>query len=71
MATFRDLQVGDKIAQFGGSAQVMDITEFKVNGVPLESTKRFTLLEERGVHSTPTPTICVVHLSTEANLIHE
>lgn len=67
MAMFADLKVGDKIVQFGGSAEVLDIADFLVDGASCETTKRFTLLEERaGVKSCQ---VRAVHLTTEAELI--
>lgn len=64
---FKDLKVGDKIVQFGGSAEVLAITDFLVDGISCDTTKRFTLLEERdGVKSCH---VRAVHLTTEADTI--
>lgn len=68
MALFKDLKVGDKIAQFGGSADVVSIADFIVGGVSCETTKRFTLLEERAGME-PRIQERLVHLTTEATLL--
>lgn len=64
---FKDLKVGDRIVQFGGSAEVLDIADFLVDGVSCETTKRFTLLEEREGFD-PRQQERLVHLTTEADL---
>jgi hypothetical protein len=65
---FKDLKVGDRIAQFGGSAEVLNIADFLVDGASCETTKRFTLLEHRD-GTEPSVQERLVHLTTETTVI--